>query len=103
MVIRDMDKHYEREAKMQAWRLLTPFFSVVSTVVVSAFSFFLFRMVNQFDDRNKSMMEEIHSIAQIQREYQKETEQNIVGIKTEAIQRYTELRYRCCSEIRSLN
>lgn len=89
MTQRDLDKHYEREVKMQMWRILTPVFSVLSPLIVATLAFFMVRMINQFDERNKEAVVRIESVAKGQEE-----------LKLDLLEKYSQVRYQCCSELK---
>lgn len=89
MTNHDLDKHYQREVKMQTWRIVTPILSIISPVIVGILVFFMVRMISQFDERNDSVVHKIDVIAEKQEIF-----------KIDTIQKYAELRYRCCSEIK---
>jgi large-conductance mechanosensitive channel len=92
MTTQDMEKHFQREAKMQTWRIWTPVLAIISPLIVASLTFFMVRMINQFDQRNDLMIQRVDAIAKDQEAF-----------KMDMIQKYSELRYRCCSEITSQN
>ena len=82
-------------SRIKDWRIITPVVSLVSPIIVGCFSFFLVRMINQFDERNKENVELIHKVM-IQQE---STDKKVADLHYDFGQKYVELRYRCCGEI----
>lgn len=75
--------------KPEDWRILTPIFSMLSPIIVGVLGWFISNGINDQKEINKNIIAKLDSYIDIQRKD-----------KDEFNQKYAEVKYQCCSELR---
>lgn len=77
--------------KPEDWRILTPILSMISPIIVGVLGWFIANGINDQKETNKNVLIRIETAVESQRKDREEFNQ-----------KYAEIKYQCCSEMRGI-